>query len=205
MTNNRQLRNWVFMLYPDNEKHQAAINYIDILENSLYIKHIAKYDKDNNLINKEHYHCLLKYDSPTWLSSLLKELNLSDEDAHLFHSYKDFVDKKNKPRYKSLDEYIRYWDHMETNKPDKYDIDDFKGGLVKLAKRIINSRENEKYIDFYSLVEFVKKYNIDNYDETRFFTFGDWYKVSIDNGYGKLFFDNWYKMRDILKPYITII
>ena len=47
---NRQLRNWVFMLYPDNPKHESAINYMDPLDNSLYIKHIAKYDDKGNLI-----------------------------------------------------------------------------------------------------------------------------------------------------------
>ena len=147
---NRQLRSWVFMLYPDNDKHLNAINYIDLLDNSLYIKHIAKFDENNELINKEHYHCILKFDSPTWLSSIIKDLNLSDDDAHLFHSYKDFKGKNSKPRYKSLDEYINYLDHMETNKPDKYVIDDFKGGLVSLAQRIINNRETEKYLSFYT-------------------------------------------------------
>ena len=49
---NRQLRSWVFMLYPDNPKHEKVVDYLDLIDNSLYIKHIAKYDENGNELNK---------------------------------------------------------------------------------------------------------------------------------------------------------
>ena len=201
---NRQLRSWVFMLYPDNEKHFNAINYLDMLPNSLLIKHIAKYDDKGEIVNKEHYHCVLKYDNPTWLSTIINDLSLSDEDSHLFHSYTDFKIGK-KQKFKSLENYVDYLDHeLNDDKPDKYGPDDFSGGLKKWALSIINNREREKYNQFMDLCEFIREYNLKNFMDTRTFTFQDWFKVCVDAGYGSLFYKEWYKMRDILKPYITL-
>lgn len=202
MNNNRQLRSWVFMLYPDNPNHKQAVNYLDLLTNSLYIRHIAKYDEEGNQLNKEHYHCVLKYENPMWLSSILKELGLSEEDSHLFHSYSDFkIGKKN--RFKSLNDYIDYLDHQkQDDKPDKYSPDDFKGGLKSLALQIINDRDKEKYVLLAELCDFIRTYNLNHFNDTRTFTFTDWFKVCCDHGYGVLFYREWYKMRDILKAYI---
>ena len=204
MENNRQLRSWVFMLYPDNPLHEQAVNYLDHLNESLYIKHIAKYDDEGNLINKEHYHCVLKLDDPMWLSTLLKELNLPNEDSHLFHSYRDFK-KGRKPRFKSLDDYIDYLDHQkETDKPDKYSIEDFHGGLKSLAAKIINLREVDKYLQLNDLSKFVKNYYLDHFLERSIYTFNDWFEICIDNGYGEIFYNEWYRMRDLLRAYINI-
>lgn len=191
------------MLYPDNPKHEKAINYIDPLDNSLYIKHVAKYDEKGNLKNKEHYHCILKYDQPYWLSTLLNELQLDEEDAHLFHSYRDFK-RGNKPKYRSLNEYINYLDHvMEDDKEDKYTINDFYGGLKNLAVSIIDNRDKESYLILAEMIEFIQKYYLDHFSECLTWQFRDYYKLCCDNGYGSLFYREWYKMRDILRAYIN--
>lgn len=201
--NNRQLRTWVFMLYPDNPLHEKAINYIDLLDNSLYVKHIEKKLDDGTLLNKEHYHCVLRFDNPYWLSKLLDDLGLPSDDSHLFHSYKDFKDKNNKQKFKRLEDYVLYLDHMDNDdKPDKYDITDFHGGLVNWASSVFNSREKENYAVLSDLVEFIKKYNLEHFPDSMRFTFGDWFKISIENGYGSVFYKEWYKMRDILKSYL---
>ena len=100
--NNRQLRVWVFMLYPDNPKHCAAIDYIDLLDNAVYIQHVAKTDVEGHLINKAHWHVVMKFDPSIWLSKLLKDLSLDEEDAHLFHSYTDFKIGKKQNKLLSL-------------------------------------------------------------------------------------------------------
>lgn len=200
---NRQLRSWVFMLYPDNQKHMNVINYIDPLDNSLYIRHVAKYDEKGEMINKEHFHCILKYDSPVWLSKVLSDLDLDDEDAHLFHSYTDFkIGRKN--RFKSLNDYINYLDHvLEEDKPDKYSPDDFFGGLKSLALSIIASRDKEKYIIFRELCDFIKSYRLDHFPESIMYSFDDWFDICCKNGYGDIFYKEWFKMRDILRAYIN--
>lgn len=201
--NNRQLRSWVFMLYPDNPVHMNAINYLDIQPNSLLIKHVKKLNEDGSIKNKEHYHCVLKFDNPYWLSTLLNDLGLSEDDAHLFHSYTDFkIGNKNK--FKSLDNYVDYLDHqLNDSKEDKYSPDDFSGGLKKWALSIINNREKEKFNQLVDLSEFIREYNIDHFMECRSWSFQDWFKLCCDNGYGSLFYREWYKMRDILRAYIN--
>ena len=204
MENNRQLRSWVFMLYPDNPKHENAINFMDLLDNSLYIKHIQKYNDDGSIKNKEHYHCIMTFEKPYWLSTLLTDLALTEEDAHLFHSYQDFkIGKHN--RFKSLDDYIDYLDHVkDDSKEDKYNIEDFHGGLINRAIKVISDRDKEKYMALQELIEFIEKYDLDNFPESMRMQFKDWYKVCCEAGYGSLFYKEWYKMRDILRPYINI-
>lgn len=200
---NRQLRSWVFMLYPDNPAHENAVNYLDHLDNSLYIKHIAKYKDDGEVKNKEHYHCILKFDRPYWLSTLISDLGLTDEDAHLFHSYTDFkIGSKN--RFNSLNQYIDYLDHMQDDrKEDKYSIEDFHGGLVSLAAEVINNRDKERYTIFLEMCEFIENYKLDHFEETHTYNFMQWYKLCCKHGYGSLFYKEWYKMRDILRAYIN--
>lgn len=200
--NNRQLRSWVFMLYPDNPAHEKAINYLDVLDNSLYIKHIAKYNDDGSVKNKEHYHCVLRYEKGYWLSKLLSDLDLPEEDDHLFHSYKDFKRGK-RQKYKSLEEYVSYLDHQfEDDKPDKYTISDFHGGLKAWATSIFSSRELDKPSRLLEMCNFVREYNLNNFPDTRLWSFQDWYKLCCDNGYAADFYREWYKMRDVLAPYI---
>lgn len=200
---NRQLRNWVFMLYPDNEKHINAINYLDLIDNSLYIKHIERKDDNGEMINKEHFHCIMKFDQGYWLSTLLNDLGLDETDSHLFHSYKDFIDNKGHQKFRSLEDYVNYLDHqLNENKPDKYDINDFHGGLVQWASEIINNRESAKYEIFLDLSLFIRKYRSDHVNDTQGWGFVDWYELCCKNGYGKIFYDNWYKIRDILKQYV---
>lgn len=191
------------MLYPDNPDHEKAVSYIDLLDNSLYIKHIEKRDEKGKIINKAHYHCILRYDNPTWLSVILSELGLSESDAHLFHSYKDFK-KGHKQQFKSLEDYVSYLDHtLNDEKEDKYSIDDFKGGLKGWASSILLNRDTEKHILLLELVDFINKYNLDHFPESMHYQFDDWYRICCAAGYGNLFYKEWYKMRDILKRYVN--
>ena len=201
---NRQLRVWVFLLYPDNPDHKKALDYLDIVDNSLYIKHIEKRNDDGEIINKEHYHCIMKFDSPYWLSKLLDDLGLPESDSHLFHSFRDFK-IKGKPAYKTIEDYVLYLDHNDNDlKLDKYSIDDFNGGLKNWAIKILSSRDEDDHLKFYDLCMFIKNYNLDHWADARYFTFTDWYGICIENGYGIIFYKQWYKMRDILKPYINV-
>ena len=190
------------MLYPDNPKHCDAINYIDLLDNAVYIKHIEKKDEEGNLINKAHWHCVMKFDPSIWLSKLLKDLGLDEEDAHLFHSYTDFKIGK-KQRFRSLNEYYDYLDHIkDDSKPDKYFPDDFHGGLKREVLKVINSRELNNSLALLDLSDFIRNYQLDHFTDTRFWNFTDWYKLCYENGYGDTFYKEWFKMRDILSAYI---
>ena len=85
---NRQLRLWLCMLYPDNEKHKEMIEQLKCSYYSYFaIKHIEKKDEEGNVINKEHYHCGIWFDSPTWLSTVIKTFGLEEEDKHLFKAF----------------------------------------------------------------------------------------------------------------------
>lgn len=193
------------MLYPDNALHEKAINYLEYLDNSLYIKHIAKFNEDGSIKNKEHYHCVMKFDTPYYLSVLLQNLGLPEEDAHLFHSYQDFKQGK-KNRFKSLNEYIDYLDHQkEVDKEDKYTLDDFHGGLKSLAAKILNSRDIEKYLALNEVNKFIKSYYLDHFGDCLTYTFNDWFNICIENGYGDIFYREWYRMRDLLRAYISIM
>lgn len=199
MDNNRQLRNMIFLLYPDNEKHLNALEQLKSFENSLLIDHKELKDEKGELIHKDHWHCILWHNNPVWVSTVCNSLGLSEEDYHLFRSIRDPMFK----RFKTIDDYIVYLTHIfEDNKIDKYSIDDFIGGRVEYAREVLNKIDKSKAEIFLDLVDFCQRYSADHIFELRSFTFGDWYRLCCENGYGKIFYENWYKMRDILKAYL---
>lgn len=202
MSNNRQLRNMLFVLYPDNESHCFAVDNLKNMHNSLCIKHNEVHIDDIGVEHKAHWHCILWFENGTWVSTVCKELGLSDQDYHLFRSIRD----KQFKRFKTVDDYIIYLTHIyEDSKPDKYEINDFFGGRVDYAKEVLSRVDKNTYELFLELARFVRQYNIDHIFETRTWSFTDWYELCCQEGYGLLFFQNWYKMRDILRPYINVI
>lgn len=205
---NRQLRQWVFLLYADdNLKHERALAILKMqFHDYFYIRHIPFINNDTGEIEKKaHYHCRIRFDSPTWLSSVLKYLELDEEDAHLFHSLDDFKSSKGKKKFKSIEDYILYCTHTTLNeKVDKYWVPDFDTNTPDLIYKALYQRDLTNSESFVSLLDFIdKEYRKDI--NTRFYSMRQWYLLAFSKGYGDIFYKNWSKIKDILQDYIINI
>ena len=197
---NRQLRLWLCMLYPDNEKHENMIEQLKGSYLSYFaIKHIAKYDDAGELTNKEHYHCGIWFDTPTWLTTVIKYFNLEEEDKHLFKGLSDFRKKNGKRTFKTIDDYIQYVTHQyNDNKPDKYSFDDFITSVPDRIYNALNDRTRENHESLLALIEYIEKKKRENPDFS-FIGITGWYKLCSKDGLGETYYKNWGKVTDILK------
>ena len=117
------------ILYKEDLEHLRVIDSIEQHYNSAAIKHDKDIDELTNKVKKEHYHVILYFDNPKYLSSLCKELQL----------------KANYIRTDELKRGLEYLIHK--NHPDKYQysIDEVYGPLKEnLLNYLSKSIENEK-------------------------------------------------------------
>lgn len=134
-------RNWEIILYPDNEKHLEAIKLLR-LEDYADILHNRDFKEDTNELKKPHYHFILRYKNPRYLSSLAQEYGIEE---NLFRPVK------------SLKGALIYLTHI--NEPDKalYSTDEVEGTLKPLMLEYLNSSktiktDGEKAGDLYNFI-----------------------------------------------------
>lgn len=197
---NRQLRTWLFVLYPlDNKKHEDAINYISLGEYEyIMIDHIPIIDENDNLIKKGHTHCIMFFDNPVWLSTLLTRLKLDEEDAHLFHSLVDFKVGKHR-KFNTIDNYIDYTTHRNNkDKIDKYGFESFLTNVPDKVYKALNSVDMRPSESLFNLIEFMEK-QIEKDPSNKYNSIKDWFKLLSKNGYGDCAYSNWGKLKDMIR------
>lgn len=197
---NRQLRTWLFMLYPrDNPKHEAAINLLSLGEYQyIMLDHIPIIDEDGNVIKKAHTHCILFFDNPMWLSTLLNYLKLDESDSHLFKSLVDFKTGKHR-KFNTIDNYIDYMTHKDNkDKPDKYSYEDFLTNCPDKVYKALNSVDMRPAESLFYLIEFMEK-KIQEDEKNRYNSIKDWFKLLSINGYGDSAYRNWSKIKDMIR------
>ena len=125
---NYKSRTFSFVLYPDtNSNHGLALDRLRQNYNYLAILH----DKDVNedgIPKAPHWHCVVKFRQPRWLSALSDELTV---EANLFEDCRN------------LDGYARYMLHMDHPEKAQYEYDSMEGSLKNLVEAAIIGKESE--------------------------------------------------------------
>lgn len=82
---NKRVRNIGLILYPEDNSHMLALDYIKHnYENYIWILHNRDL-KENGEIKKEHFHVLLHFPNARTISTLSKQLGISE---NLFYEIK---------------------------------------------------------------------------------------------------------------------
>lgn len=125
---NYKTRTYSFLLYPDtNDKHAKALALLRQGYNYLVIRH----DEDTTeegAPKGAHFHCILKFRQPRWLSAVSEELGV---EPNLFRDCKSF------------DGYARYMLHLDNPEKVQYDFDKLEGTLKDLAEKACIGEETE--------------------------------------------------------------
>lgn len=119
-------RNMVLLLYPDNENHAKAIEYIKNNYDYVYIMHDKDTDKNGDL-KKIHIHCIINFNNPKWNSAIAKELNIEER----------FIEQ-----IKEEQKIYMYLIHQNQNGKYKYEIKDCIGTKKCLIK--LNNYYNDE-------------------------------------------------------------
>ena len=148
-------RNFLLLLYPDNEKHIKALDtvirlysdYAFILHNKdEYLENqdieCVEIDEllDSHILKKEHYHVVIKFQNARYRSSVAKELEIEER----------FV------RTANLDASLLYLIHFDDEDKFQYSLDDVQGNLKLRLQKLIKNRgkdEDAKVLDLINYIE----------------------------------------------------
>lgn len=123
-------RNWAMVLYPEDEKHVAAMQ---LLEQGGFKYAAILHDKDvwteadgpdhtPGETKKPHWHVVVKFDQAVWNTSLAKQLGLTE-------NYMQPIT--------NLDGALLYLVHSENPEKYQYESDEVFGPLVPALKRLL--------------------------------------------------------------------
>lgn len=125
---NYKTRTYSFLLYPDtNDKHKSALALLRQGYNYLGILHDEDTDQEG-APKGAHYHCIVKFRQPRWLSAVSEELGV---EPNLFRDCKSF------------DGYSRYMLHLDNPEKKQYDFEQMEGNLKDLAEKACIGEETE--------------------------------------------------------------
>lgn len=125
---NYKTRTYSFLLYPDtNDKHKNTLALLRQGYNYLAIRH-AEDTTEEGAPKGPHFHCILKFRQPRWLSAVSEELGV---EPNLFRDCKSF------------DGYARYMLHMDNPEKAQYDFEALEGTLKDLAEKACIGEETE--------------------------------------------------------------
>lgn len=132
-------RNWLLVLYEEDETHQKAIEKIKTTYDYAMILHDKDTD-ENGEIKKPHYHVVLKFNNPKWNTALADELGITLNYIEEPRSFK-----------KSLEYLIHY------NEPEKYQysIDEVQGQMKDMLLKFIQNDgkdENQKSSELFDYI-----------------------------------------------------
>lgn len=208
---NKQARNWICMLYPDNKSHLDAILKISEMPGSICMYHNAVLDDEGKEVSKKHCHCILQFEQGKWRRGLVKELDLiydpdhkkgEIDDSHLFLTFKELSSKKHSKFVYNVRSYCQYLTHQNLPDKEEYPISDFFGSDREKAMRycLNDNRTNfEKFDDMVS--EFLDI--CEKIPSSSIWTFNHWYIELCKRGHKEAIYKNWYKFRDLIKEHTT--
>lgn len=144
-------RNFILVLYPDDETHLEAIsricnggyNYAVIMHDSdVWIAEDPHFDSNKHTVGekkKEHFHVVLSFRNPVWSTSLASELGIA-------HNYL-------RPSH-DLNESLLYLIHFGSPSKFQYDLELVTGPLkTRLEKNLIDESEDDRVQRLIELIE----------------------------------------------------
>lgn len=138
---NKEYQSFMIILYPDDDTHIKALNYIEDNFSYAYILHNLDIDDDGNL-KKPHYHVIIHFSdsekhSISWLSD-----TLSIPCNYITHTKKSYIHG------------LRYLVHADDKNKYQYDPQNVVGPLTEtLLKSLKNEIENLKVREIIDLIE----------------------------------------------------
>lgn len=201
----RQLRIWLAVLYPDdNESHALALDLLSkILEyDYATIHHIPIIKEDGEMLKKGHNHLVVWFDKPMRKSTFIKRLELDKEaDWHCFRGLDELKGKDGKRMFHSVDNYLDYCTHLNNpDKIDKYIFEDFETNVPDRVASALNNNYKSKPEYFLELVDFIDA----TYQMNRncvFWGLNQWFTYAYKKGFGEVAYSNWSKFKDIVNEY----
>ena len=134
-------RNFNLVLYPDDETHLKAINYLEKNCDYALILHDKDIDEKTGEIKKQHYHIVLRFNNAKWNTSLADDL----------HIPVNYIEES-----RNLKRSLQYLIHYNDENKYQYSIEEVQGTLTGLLVETIkngNKTESEKIIEILKWID----------------------------------------------------
>lgn len=121
-------RKFCLLLYPEDETHMKAIEYIKTHYKYALIKH-DKDVEDTGEVKKEHFHVVVAFDNAKWNTALAEELQITS----------NYIQK-----CANFENALEYLIHYNDQNKHQYSIDEVQGTLkIKLAQFLLKNDTTE--------------------------------------------------------------
>lgn len=147
--NNTKSRLFTFILYPTDETHIKALEYIKKeYKQFAYILHdkdVIKNDNGEEEKKLPHYHVVVKFPNPRYINGICNELGITNNYCHIHNNIKNA---------------LLYLIHYNNKDKYEYDMKDVKGSLYSSLEKYINyenTQEDERIIDILKMINDEKR------------------------------------------------
>lgn len=128
MENKYRSRVHALLLYPEDDTHVKALEFIKRNYDYAYILHDRDPD-DDGVIKKEHWHVVLRFKQAVWNTAISKEIGITD----------NYIEKA-----RNFENTLQYLIHYNDSDKYQYSLDDVQGPLKnRLAESIAKQEKSE--------------------------------------------------------------
>lgn len=140
---NYRSRKFCLLLYPDNEEHNTALDYIKTHYNYCLILHDLD-TKETGETKKPHYHVVLDFSNAKWNTALSQELNISTQ----------FIQQCN-----NFEHALEYLIHYNDDTKHQYDINKTQGPLKRKLINFITKNDNTEEERIQYIFDFIYSFD----------------------------------------------
>ena len=152
-------RKMCMLLYPEDETHKKALEYIKLNYDYAMITHDQDLNEEGE-IKKSHTHIVITFPNAKWKTAIADELGIT----------LNYIEK-----CRSLDNALEYLIHYNDDTKHQYDIEEVQGSLKSQLKKIILNDGKDENVKAYELITYIENYD-GPIDE------GDFFKYSCEVG-----------------------
>ena len=134
-------RSFNLVLYPEDETHINAMNYISKNYDYAWILHDKDIDEKTGEIKKTHYHIVIRFNNAKWNTSLASDLHITE----------NYIEE-----CRNIKRSLQYLIHYNDENKHQYDLEEVQGTLTSLLVETIkngNKTESEKILEIFKFIE----------------------------------------------------
>lgn len=178
--NNKRVRNYLGVIYEDDERFDNQLFNLSQEKDAIWIKHDKDLDDEGN-VKKPHYHFVIQLKNACTLSSIAKRLEVNENML-------EYV--------KNVNSSLKYLIHYNDDNKYNYDMNDVQSNSEKLKRRFLDlvSKDTPETDKMVSIYEFIHK-------QTDYIDFNILFKYAVKNNIWDAYRRNYAIIKDLVNDH----
>lgn len=141
MSDKYRSRVHALLLYPEDESHVNALDFIKRNYDYAFILHDKDCD-ENGEVKKEHWHVVLRFKQAVWNTAIAKEIGLTENYIQQARNFENT---------------LQYLMHYNDSDKYQYPLDDVQGPLKKRLAESISKQEKSEGEKVIEIIDYITK------------------------------------------------